>query len=57
LSEASLQDEQIIALICREMGWTWQDYQQTPAWFADIIAEMLRAEADATRKKAKSKNC
>jgi hypothetical protein len=43
----------VAALICREMGWTWQEYQNQPAWFIDIVLEMLKAEAEELKKKIK----
>lgn len=40
----------IAALICREMHWTWYEYQDAPAHFIEIIIEMLKAEASQTKK-------
>ena len=54
-----LSDTALAALICREMKWTWEEYQSQPSWFVDNIFEMLKAEASATAReiaKAKSRN-
>jgi len=40
----------IAALVCREMHWTWKEYQDTPAHFIEIVKEMLSAEAEQTKK-------
>jgi len=39
------------AIICREMGWTWEEYQKQPAWFIDNLLLMFNAEAVAQNKK------
>jgi hypothetical protein len=51
-----LKEEQIAALICREFGWTFEEYQNQPSWFIDIILEMLKAEAEEIKKRMKEKN-
>ncbi len=53
IGKAELNPEMIAALICREMGWTWQEYQNQPAWFVDIIVEMLKAEGEEVGKRLK----
>jgi hypothetical protein len=45
-----LREEQVAALICREFGWTWEEYRNQPAWFIDIILEMLKAESELIKK-------
>jgi len=47
-----LRAEMIAALICRETGWTWQEYGDQPAWFIDVVLEMLKAESSAAARKA-----
>jgi hypothetical protein len=32
------------------MGWTWQEYQAQPAWFIDMIHELLIAEMQAIKR-------
>jgi hypothetical protein len=51
LGQAELKEEQIAALICREFSWTWQEYENQPSWFIEIILEMLKAEAEEMKKK------
>lgn len=35
------------------MKWTYKEFQDQPAWFIDIILEMLQAESMETDKKQK----
>jgi hypothetical protein len=51
-----LKNEQVAALICREFGWTFEEYQNQPSWFIDIILEMLKAEGEEIRKRMKEKS-
>jgi len=39
------------AIICREMGWTFEQYDSQPTFFLTYIAESMQAEARATNKK------
>ena len=50
-TNADLNSEQVAAIVCREMKWTYEEYQNTPATFIDIVLLMLKAE-----NKAQSKN-
>jgi hypothetical protein len=38
------------------MKWTWEEFQNQPAWFIDILIEMLKAEGETINKKAQEKN-
>jgi hypothetical protein len=38
------------ALVCREYGWTWQEYCDQPAYFVDIVLSMLSTEAAEQKK-------
>jgi hypothetical protein len=40
------------AIICREMGWTWQQYDQQPTFFLTYISEAMHAEAAAAKKRS-----
>jgi hypothetical protein len=40
----------LCAVICREFKWTWQEYQEQPAFFIDMIIAMIQAEAEAQEK-------
>lgn len=44
----------IMAIICREMKWDYNQYQDAPAWFIEIIIEMIKAEAMESNKKYKT---
>ena len=39
----------LAALVCREMKWTYAEYESTPAEFIDTIVDMLQAEASKKR--------
>jgi hypothetical protein len=41
------------ALICREYGWTWDQYREQPTWFIKTIVSMLREEADESKRRNK----
>lgn len=43
----------IAAMVCREMGWTWQEYEAQPAVFIEIIIEMIRAENKEIERRSK----
>jgi hypothetical protein len=46
----------LAAIICREMKWTYQEYQNQPSWFIDIVLEMLQAESAEAKKKSQWQN-
>jgi hypothetical protein len=52
--KASLTDEMVAAMICREMKWTLEEYESQPTTFIDTIIEMLKAESAEIKKKNKS---
>jgi len=35
------------------MGWTWEEFQDQPSWFIDVLTEMLQAEGEQARKQIK----
>jgi hypothetical protein len=41
------------ALICKEMGWTYQEYCDSPQWFVTIVLSMFQNEAEEVNRKAK----
>jgi hypothetical protein len=47
---------QSAALVCREYGWTWQEYQSQPTWFVKTILSMLREEAEEANRRANAKD-
>ena len=36
---------QLIAVLCKEMGWTYEEYLSQPTWFILVLLELFRAEA------------
>jgi len=41
------------AIVCREFGWTWDEYQAQPTWFISTIVSMLREEAEESKRREK----
>lgn len=41
----------VAALVCREYGWTYEDYEAQPSWFIEAILFMLQQEAEASNRK------
>lgn len=41
------------AILCREMGWTWQELQEQPIWFVKNLLAYLTAEANHANKQNK----
>ena len=37
-------DTQIVAILCREMRWDFEQYLSQPLWFIFMLLELLRAE-------------
>lgn len=35
-----------VALLCREMHWTFQEYCEQPDWLIDTIQVMLKVEGE-----------
>jgi hypothetical protein len=44
-------ETQIIAVLCREMHWTFEEYLSQPTWFIFMLMELLRAEAQHAQSK------
>jgi len=42
-------DDMIVATICREFKWTYQEFMESPAVFIDNVMIMMRAEAKQER--------
>jgi hypothetical protein len=32
---------QLIAILCKEMGWTYEEYLSQPSWFVVMLLELL----------------
>jgi hypothetical protein len=43
-----------MALICREMGWTYQEYRDAPQWFVIILLSLFQNEAEEMKRRSKS---
>ena len=39
--------EQLIAIVCREMGWTYEQYLDQPTWFVQMLLYAMSEEAKA----------
>jgi len=48
-------DDMTAAILCREMGWTWQELQDQPIWFVKNLLSFMSAEAEHNRKQHASK--
>jgi hypothetical protein len=53
MGKATLPDEMIAAIVCREFGWTWQEYESAPNWFITVVKSYLRHEAEESQRKNK----
>jgi hypothetical protein len=54
LGRAELTPEMVAALVCREYGWRYEDYEAQPSWFITTIIEMLQQEAEESNRKNKA---
>jgi hypothetical protein len=43
--------EQLIAILCREMGWTYEQYLDQPTWFVQSLMYLLSEEAKAAKQR------
>jgi len=34
----------IAAIVCREMGWTWKEFNDEPHWFISVILGLMAEE-------------
>jgi hypothetical protein len=37
---------QLVAILCREMKWRYEDYLAQPTWFIAMLLELMRAEGN-----------
>ena len=37
-----------IVSVCRNMGWTYDDYSNAPQWFVDVLEGMMSAEKEVS---------
>lgn len=45
--------EAIATIVCRETGWTYDEYEQQPAWLIDYLVSMMNEEARSSNRKNK----
>ena len=38
-----------IVLVCRNMGWTYDEYINAPQWFVDVLEGIMSAEKENKR--------
>ena len=55
MGRADVTQEMLAALVCREMKWTFEEYERQPASFIDTIVLMLQAESKVAERKASEK--
>jgi len=48
-----LPEEAVIIQVCREMGWTYQEFQEQPSWFVDLLIELRNLEEKEFERKRK----
>ena len=49
----TLPEEAVMVQICREMGWTYQEFQDQPNWFIDLLLELRNLEEKEFERKRK----
>lgn len=49
--QADFTPEMVKAMICREMGWTWSDFEDQPQYFITCVLAMFRAEGKVNASK------
>jgi hypothetical protein len=42
------------AMLCREMGWSWQEYCSQPQWLVFSLLSMMQNEAEQANNKQQS---
>lgn len=42
--------------ICKDFGWTYQNYMETPQYFLDLIKEMYRIDSQKNNPKNNQKS-
>jgi hypothetical protein len=44
-------DTQLIAWLCKEMRWTYEEYLSQPTWFILMLLELFRAETQEANRR------
>ena len=45
----------IVAVICEKMGWTYQQYQEQPVWFTELLVRKLEIDNKTQNEAAKGR--
>lgn len=53
MGKAKISERMAIVLLCKDMGWTYQDYCRQPAWYLDLLELMRNEDAAQSRKQNK----
>lgn len=48
-------EEAFIALLCREMKWTYEEYCTQPIWLIDALEVMMKVEGEKSQRESKKK--
>lgn len=46
-------DDMAMAMVAREMGWTWRELNEQPVWFVRNLLAYMAAESEHIRKQQK----
>ena len=46
-------EEMTAVILCREMGWTWQELESQPLWLVKNLVNYLTAESEHVKKQKK----
>lgn len=55
MKHASVEEELSIVMLCKSMGWTYEDYMNTPQWFIEVLQGMFQADAQKANREMKKK--
>jgi len=39
-----------MAVLCREMKWTWHEYRRQPTWFVHFLLALMQEEIKAKKR-------
>jgi len=48
-------EESFVVSVCREMGWTYEEYCTQPDWFIDTIEVMMKVEGEKSAEQNQKK--
>jgi len=53
IGHGKLDEEVLIVNICREMKWTYQEFLEQPAWFVELLVEIINLEEKEKERRIK----